>query len=65
MAAAEAAAEDMYFLTPAETAERLGISVEDLRDLRTAKRGPQHVAFTPRSIMYFASSVENWEESQS
>lgn len=54
--------DELYFLTPAETAELLELTVEDLRTMRAAGTGPRFIALTAltaltaRTVLYFASS---------
>ncbi|WP_341953602.1 hypothetical protein [Salinibacterium sp. TMP30] len=48
--------DELYFLTPAETAELIELTVEDLRKMRAAGTGPRFVALTTRTVRYFTSS---------
>ena len=48
-------------LTPAETAERLGLSSKELARLRDRGEGPAFVTFTQKSVRYLRSSVDDWE----
>jgi len=50
---------ELYFLTPTETAELLELTVEDLRTMRAARTGPRFTALTAltaRTVLYFAPS---------
>lgn len=48
--------DELYFLTPTETAELLELTVEDLRTMRATGTGPRFIALTARTVLYFASS---------
>lgn len=54
--------DDHYFLTPVETADFLGLTVEDLKRMRAAGTGPRFVAFTTRCTRYFASQLKEWKK---
>lgn len=47
-------------LTPDETATRLGVTRNDLRQLRRLGSGPTFVALTRSSVRYLRTSVDEW-----
>jgi len=54
--------DDQYFLTPSETAELLGVTLEDLRKMRASRTGPRFIALTSRCVRYFASQLKDWKQ---
>lgn len=48
------------FLTSDEVSRQLGLSLDELGQLRAAGDGPRSVAITSRSVLYFASEVAKW-----
>lgn len=50
----------MELLTPAETAEKLRISKEQLRMMRRAGSGPPWIQISPKIIRYDEDALKQW-----
>lgn len=50
-----------HLLTPAEAAERLGISVADLNGQHRNGSGPDHIAITAKIIRYLPEDLDRWQ----
>jgi hypothetical protein len=50
------------FLTPAETAAALGITTDELREMRATGVGPRFATLGERTILYWRELTLEWEE---
>jgi hypothetical protein len=54
--------EEPLFLTPVETAIALGITTDELREMREAGSGPRFAILGKRTTLYWRELVLEWEE---
>lgn len=47
-------------LTPAQAAERAGITAEELELYRIGGTGPDYIAVTSRTIRYLPEDIDRW-----